>query len=66
MVQVPSIKTSALGMIKILQRWSRFELVPCLAEAAVGISDDEAQKLYNFVYVITKLKILGLTEDHIL
>jgi hypothetical protein len=36
-----------------------------LVEAAAGISD-KAQKLYNFIHVLRKLKILGLTEDHIL
>jgi hypothetical protein len=36
-----------------------------LVETAVGISD-KAQKLYNFVHVLRKLKIFGFTEDHIL
>jgi hypothetical protein len=42
-----------------------FVLMVLLVETAVDISD-EAQKHYNFVYVLRKLKILDLTEDHIL
>jgi hypothetical protein len=65
-VQVPSIRTSALGRSILLMSYIFvLAILVLFVEAAMGMID-EAQKLYNFVHVLRKLKIFGVTEDHIL
>jgi hypothetical protein len=63
-MQVPSTKTSVLGRSTIMLILITF-VVELFAETVAGISD-EVQKLYNFVSVLVKSRILGSTEDHIL
>jgi hypothetical protein len=63
-VQIPLTKTSVLGRSILVPMFNSFVKV-LFVETAVGMSD-VVEKLYKFVSVLRRLKIFGLTEDHIL